>query len=77
MGIITKVMSVEEENVTWRFCPFFCLESSDCVSEEFSADFYAQLFKNSFLPPVCLLRIVIELVEMLACLLPCSGVTDK
>ena len=29
------------------------------------------------LQPVCLLRIVTKLVEMLACLLPCSGVTDK
>ena len=29
---ITKVMSMEVENVTWRFCPFLYLESSDCVS---------------------------------------------
>ena len=42
-----------------------------------AADFYPQLLKNRFLHPVCLLRIVIQLVEMLACLLPCSGVTDK
>ena len=42
-----------------------------------AADFYPQLLKNRFLQPVCLLRIVIQLVEMLACLLPCSGVTDK
>ena len=42
-----------------------------------AADFYPQLLKNRFLQPVCLLRIVIQLVEMLACLLQCSGVTDK
>ena len=38
---------------------------------------YPQLLKNRFLQPVFLLRIVTQLVEMLACLLPCSGVTDK
>ena len=42
-----------------------------------AADFYPQLLKNRFLQPVCLLRIVTQLVEMLACLLPCLGVTDK
>ena len=41
-----------------------------------AADFYPQPLKNRFLQPVCLLRIVTQLVEMLACLLPCSGVTD-
>ena len=39
--------------------------------------FPPQLLKNSFLQPVCLLCIVTQLVEMLACLLPCSGMTDK
>ena len=34
MGSVTKVMSVEVENVPWRFCPFLHLESSDGVSEE-------------------------------------------
>ena len=38
-----------------------------------AANFYPQLLKNRFLQPVYLLRIVIQLVEMLACLLPCSG----
>ena len=33
-GSITKVMSVKVENVTWRFCPFLHLESSDGVLEE-------------------------------------------
>ena len=42
-----------------------------------AADFYPQLLKNRFLQPVCLLRIVTQLVEMMACFLPCSGVTDK
>ena len=31
---ITKVMSVEVENVPWRFCSFLHVESSDGVSEE-------------------------------------------
>ena len=34
MGSITKVMSMKVKNVTWRFCPFLHLESSDGVSEE-------------------------------------------
>ena len=42
-----------------------------------AADFYPQVLKNRLLQPVYLLRIVTQLVEMLACLLPCSGVTDK
>ena len=42
-----------------------------------AADFYPQLLKNRLLQPVYLLRIVTQLVEMLACFLPCSGVTDK
>ena len=42
-----------------------------------AANFYPQLLKNRLLQPVYLLRIVTQLVEMLACLLPCSGVTDK
>ena len=41
------------------------------------ADFYPQLLNNRFLQPVCLLCIVTQLLEMLACLLPCSRVTDK
>ena len=41
-----------------------------------AADFYPQLLKNRFLQPVCLLCIVTQLVEMLACLLPCSWVTN-
>ena len=40
-------------------------------------DFYPRLLKNRLLQPVYLLRIVTQLVEMLACFLPCSGVTDK
>ena len=47
------------------------------MSEEFAADFYPRLLKNRFLQSICLLRIVTQLVEILACLLPCSGVTDK
>ena len=42
-----------------------------------AADFNPQLLKNRFLQPVCLLRIVTQLVKMLACLLPCSGVAEK
>ena len=42
-----------------------------------AADFYPQLLNNRFLQPVCLLCIVTQLVEMLACLLPCSRVTNK
>ena len=34
MGSITKVLSVEVENITRRFCPFFHLKLSDGVSEE-------------------------------------------
>ena len=34
MGSITKVMNVKVKNVTWRFCPFLHLESSDGVSQE-------------------------------------------
>ena len=34
MGSTTKVMSVKVKNVTWRFCPFLHLESSDGVSED-------------------------------------------
>ena len=42
-----------------------------------AANFCPKLLKNRFLQPVYLLRIVTQLVEMLACFLPCSGVTDK
>ena len=42
-----------------------------------AADFYPQLLKNRLLQPVYLLHIVTQLVEMLAWLLPCSGLTDK
>ena len=42
-----------------------------------AADFYPQLLKNSFLQLVCLLCIATQLVKLLACLLPCSGVTGK
>ena len=42
-----------------------------------AADFYPQRLKNRLLQPVYRLRIVTQLVEMLACFLPCSGVTDK
>ena len=42
-----------------------------------AADFYTWLLKNRFLQHVYLLRIVTQLVEILACLLPCSGVRDK
>ena len=42
-----------------------------------AADFNPKLLKNRFLQPVCLLRIVTQLVEMLACLLSCSGVAEK
>ena len=38
-----------------------------------AADFYPQLLKNRLLQPVYLLRIVTQLVKMLACLLPSSG----
>ena len=34
MGSITKVISAEVQNVTWRFCPFFHLESLDNVSKD-------------------------------------------
>ena len=34
MGSIIKVMNVEVKNVSWRFCPFLHLESSDGVSEK-------------------------------------------
>ena len=77
MGSITKVMSVEAENVTWRFCPFLSFEIVGWRVGRIAADLHPQQLKNSFLQPVCLLRIVTQLVEMLACLLPCSGVTDK
>ena len=70
-------MSVEAENVTWRFCPFLSFEIVGWRVGRIAADLYPQLLKNSFLQPVCLLRIVTQLVEMLACFLPCSGVTDK
>ena len=42
-----------------------------------AANFYPQLLKSRLLQPIYLLRIVIQLVERLACFLPCSGVTDK
>ena len=77
MGSITKVVSVEVENVPRRFCPFFTFGIVGWCVGRIAADFYPQLLKNRFLQPVCLLRIVTQLVEMLACLLPCSGVTDK
>ena len=77
IGSITKDMSVEAENVNWRFCPFLSFEIVGWRVGRIAADLYPQLIKNSFLQPVCLLRIVTQLVEMLACLLPCSGVTDK
>ena len=77
MGSITKVTNMEVKNVPWRFCPFLHLESSDGVSGKVAADFYPQLLKNRLLQPVYLLRIVTQLVEMLACFLPCLGVTDK
>ena len=73
MGSITKVMSVEVENVHWRFCPFFTFGIVGWCVGRIAADFYPQLLKNRFLHPVCLPRIVTQLVEMLAC----SGVTDK
>ena len=41
------------------------------------AYFYPQLSKIRFLQPDCLLRIVTQLVEMLACPLLCSGKTDE
>ena len=42
-----------------------------------AADFYPKLLKNRLLQPVYLLRIFTQLVEMLACFLPCPGVTDE
>ena len=77
MGSIAKVLSVEVENVPWRFCPFFTFGIVGWRVGRIAADFYPQLLKNRFLQPVCLLRIVTQLVEMLARLLPCSGVADK
>ena len=77
MGSITKVMGVEAENVTWRFCPFLSFEIVGWRVGRIAANLHPLQLKNSFLQPVCLLRIVTQLVEMLACLLPCSGVTDK
>ena len=77
MGSITKVLSVEVENVPWRFCQFFTFGIVRWRVGRIAADFYPQRLKNRFLQPVWLLRIVTQLVEMLACLLPCSGVTDK
>ena len=50
--------------VQWRF-------------QKIAADFYPQLLKSRLLQPVYLLCIVTQLFEMLACLLPCSGVTEK
>ena len=77
MGSLKKVMNVEVKNVPWSFCLFLHLEWSNGVSEKNAADFYPQLLKNRLLQPAFLLRIVTQLVEMLACLLPSSGVTDK
>ena len=73
MGSITKVMSVEVENVPWRFCPFFTFGILGRRVGRIAANFYPQLLKSKFLQPVCLLHIVTQLVEMRACLLPCSG----
>ena len=61
----------------WGFVHFLHLESSDGVSEICCRFLYPQLLKNRLLQPVYLLCIVTQLVEMLACLLPCSGVTEK
>ena len=73
VGSITKVMNVEVKNVPLRFCPFFTFGIVGWRFGKIAADFYPQLLKNRLLQPVYLLRIVIQLVEMLACLLPCSG----
>ena len=78
MGSITKVMSMKVKNVTWRFCPFIPLEWSNDLSDESLPISTLFPFKNSFLQRVCLLRIVTQRVkEVLARLLPCSGVTGK
>ena len=77
MESITKVMNVEVKNVPWRFCPIFTFGIVRWRVGKISADFYPQPLKNRLLQPVYLLRIVTQLVEMLACALPCSGVTHK
>ena len=77
MGSITKVMNVEVKNVPWRFCPFLSFGMVRWRFGKIASDFYPQLLKNGLLQPVYLLRIVTQLFEMLACLLPCSWVTDK
>ena len=77
MESITKVMNVEVKNVPWRFCPIFTFGFVRWRVGKIAADFYPQPLKNRLLQPVYLLRIVTQLVEMLACVLPCSGVTHK
>ena len=69
MGSITKVMNVEVKYVPWRFCPSFTFGIVGWRFGKIAADFYHQLLKNRLLHPVYLLRIVTQLVEMLACLL--------
>ena len=77
MGSITKAMSMNVKNVTWRFCPFFPFGMVKWHVGWIAADFYPFPFNNSFLQRVCLLRIVTQRVKVLTRLLPCSGVTGK
>ena len=78
MGSIAKVLSVKVKKSHLKVVSIFSLGIVGRHVERTAVDFYThQLLKNSFLQPVCLLRVVTQLVEMLGCLLPCSGVTGK
>ena len=78
MGRTTKVMNMEVKNVPWRFCPFLHLESSDGVSENLLPISTLSYSRTSCCSPSTFYALSHSLSpEMLACFLPCSGVTDK
>ena len=76
-GEYNKSYGHERKKCHLEVLSIFYIWNRRMACRKFAADFNPQLLKNKFLQPVCLLRIVIQLVEMLACLLPCLGVTDK
>ena len=80
MASISKVMSVKVKNVTWRFCPFSHLESSDGVSEEvrpISTVSYSQTGSCSPSAFCALPHSLSKCWHAFWQVLPCSVVTDK
>ena len=77
VGSITKSYERESKKCHLEVLSIFTFGIVGWRVGRIAADFSPRLLKNRFLQPVCLLCIVTQLVEILVCLLPCSGVADK